>query len=177
MIDFPASPIDGQLFSGSNGVLYKYSSTHTAWLSSTANISNIGSAFSGQLTANQAVGSASTVTVAGYTEYYDNENTFNPATGVWTPTTGGVYRVSGFAAMSAGAACSVQLLVRGGGVDLAGCDSTIGGASLSISMSFSTVFRLNAGTALDLRARTVSPVAATILSAQFTGFNATYVGP
>ena len=32
MIDFPASPTDGQIFSATNGVVYKYSTTYTSWL-------------------------------------------------------------------------------------------------------------------------------------------------
>jgi hypothetical protein len=32
MIDFPASPIDGQVFSATNGVVYKYSATYSSWL-------------------------------------------------------------------------------------------------------------------------------------------------
>jgi len=32
MIDFPASPTDGQVFSATNGVVYKYSTAQSAWL-------------------------------------------------------------------------------------------------------------------------------------------------
>ena len=32
MIDFPASPTDGQLFSAPNGVVYKWSATYSSWL-------------------------------------------------------------------------------------------------------------------------------------------------
>jgi hypothetical protein len=32
MIDFPASPADGQVFSATNGVVYRYSLANTAWL-------------------------------------------------------------------------------------------------------------------------------------------------
>ena len=32
MIDFPASPTDGQIFSATNGVVYKYSAAYTSWL-------------------------------------------------------------------------------------------------------------------------------------------------
>jgi hypothetical protein len=32
MIDFPASPTDGQIFSAPNGVAYKYSTTYSSWL-------------------------------------------------------------------------------------------------------------------------------------------------
>lgn len=33
MIDFPASPTDGQIFSATNGVVYKYSAAYGSWLS------------------------------------------------------------------------------------------------------------------------------------------------
>ena len=33
MIDFPASPTDGQTFVGSNGVTYKYNAANTVWIS------------------------------------------------------------------------------------------------------------------------------------------------
>ena len=32
MIDFPASPTDGQIFSATNGVVYKYSAAYSSWL-------------------------------------------------------------------------------------------------------------------------------------------------
>ena len=32
MIDFPASPTDGQVFSATNGVVYKWSATYSSWL-------------------------------------------------------------------------------------------------------------------------------------------------
>ena len=32
MIDFPASPTDGQIFSATNGVVYKWSATYSSWL-------------------------------------------------------------------------------------------------------------------------------------------------
>ena len=32
VIDFPASPTDGQIFSATNGVVYKYSAAYTSWL-------------------------------------------------------------------------------------------------------------------------------------------------
>ena len=32
MIDFPASPVDGQIFSATNGVVYKWSATYSSWL-------------------------------------------------------------------------------------------------------------------------------------------------
>ena len=35
MIDFPASPTDGQIFSASNGVVYKWSATYSSWLTGT----------------------------------------------------------------------------------------------------------------------------------------------
>jgi len=32
MIDFPAAPVAGQIFFGSNGVIYQYSTTYTSWI-------------------------------------------------------------------------------------------------------------------------------------------------
>ena len=36
MIDFPASPTDGQIFSATNGVVYKYSAAYSSWLAQNA---------------------------------------------------------------------------------------------------------------------------------------------
>lgn len=36
MIDFPASPTNGQVFSAPNGVVYKYSATYSSWLAQAA---------------------------------------------------------------------------------------------------------------------------------------------
>src|SRR5882672_3477028 len=85
MIDFPASPTDGQVFSATNGVVYRWSATYTSWLAQTAPPVLGGT---GEVTATRPSGS---VAVAGSDTVIPINTVTNGNAGLWFNTTNNRY--------------------------------------------------------------------------------------
>jgi len=91
MIDFPASPVAGQLFFAGNGIVYQYSSTYTSWVAISASAPQDGSF--------TAVSSAGAQFAPSVINTWETANPltiqsgnaggwYNSATGVFTPPAG-----------------------------------------------------------------------------------------
>jgi hypothetical protein len=138
MIDFPASPIDGQVFNAPNGVVYKYSVAYTSWLAQNPTPPLGGS---GAVTATgggytPAVGAD--VVIPFGTVLSGNEGLWwNTATGRYTPPAG-KYFLSCIEATQApsGGNGTWTLKPRKNGVAIPGVGaSSSGGALFSIPIS------------------------------------------
>lgn len=88
MIDFPASPTNGQVFSAPNGVVYQYSTTYSSWLAQNPAPAIGGTGdFCAFTTA--ALGSAGNVVIAFPSVFSGNAGSwYNPANGRYTPPAG-----------------------------------------------------------------------------------------
>ena len=86
MIDFPASPTDGQIFSATNGVVYKYSATYTSWLAQNPapQVGGTGDFATAGTPALSTTPQAMIMPVVNG----NSGNWYNPANGRWTPPAG-----------------------------------------------------------------------------------------
>lgn len=116
-IDFPAAPVAGQIFYGSNGVIYQYSSTYTAWVMIGSTVLQDGTfcaAGSGSVWAPNVISTWETanppVTLGNVGGWY------NAATGVFTPPAGRYYLFGQFHYFSSSAAMYGELRWRKNGV-------------------------------------------------------------
>jgi hypothetical protein len=112
-LDFPNSPVDKQVFSASNGIVYQYNATYTAWLPVSALIAPPADFY--------AIGTSSgiptsPVTLTGWTVSDGNAGGwFNPATGRFVPPPGrycvfgGIY----FSSTTTAVTCYVNICKNG----------------------------------------------------------------
>jgi hypothetical protein len=141
MIDFPASPTDGQIFSPPNGVIYRYSTTHSSWLVQTAPPVLGGT---GEVTAVSTV--LQTLTAGGGAVLVPFATVVSGNAGLWWNTAtnryippAGKYFLTTTLGLSAGGSgnASVQVSFRKNGVALtpSGVTSMSPGFNGSVSMS------------------------------------------
>ena len=129
MIDFPASPTDGQIFSAANGVVYKYSATYSSWLAQnptpplggTGDFCATGS--SGPLTTSFATLLPATI-ISG-----NAGSVYSSSTGRYTPPAGRYCINASMSAYSVSAATNASLQLRKNGTSIGAFTATTMGAN------------------------------------------------
>jgi hypothetical protein len=114
MIDFPASPTNGQVFSATNGVVYVYSTAYSSWLAQNPAppIGGTGD-FLATITG-VSVGTAVTTPTPLVVQSGNSGGWFVPATGRWTPPAGRYFIWAGMTCAPTGASnCYVFLRKNG----------------------------------------------------------------
>jgi hypothetical protein len=119
MIDFPAAPVAGQIFFASNGGVYQYSSTYTAWVQIASTVPQDASVCASSLVPGMAAGT--TVVVSNYTTMTGNAGGWlNTANGRFTPPAGR-YFLKGMVTLHSAASLIIgQTTLRKNGVLIPG---------------------------------------------------------
>lgn len=121
MIDFPASPVAGQIFFGTNGVAYQYSSTYTSWIPISASApsdaafhatSSAGSQIAPSVINTWETINPTTILSGNVGGYY------NSATGVFTPPAGRYFVYGEMSFNSSASAMIGQMRIRKNGATI-----------------------------------------------------------
>ena len=137
MIDFPASPTDGQVFSATNGVVYKWSATYTSWLAQNPAppLGGTGDVTAYPGSAVQNNGTPQVVTFSGGTVVGNAGAWLNLATGRYTPPAGRYFLQCSMSTQAPiGGNGTWSLNVRKNGATLTG-NSGSGSASFAIPIT------------------------------------------
>jgi hypothetical protein len=117
MIDFPASPTDGQIFSAANGVVYKYSAAYTSWLAQnpTPPLGGTGDFFAYQSTGLPALPTVATTLIPSPVLAGNSGNWYNTSTGRFTPPAGRYYIYASYSGYHSSASATYYLQIRKNG--------------------------------------------------------------
>jgi hypothetical protein len=120
MIDFPASPTDGQIFSATNGVVYKYSATYSSWLAQnpTPPIGGTGD-FCAQQNLGGVLGGAAATIIWSSVQTGNSGGWLNLSNGRYTPPAGRFCIISNVSGNLTAAATSLVLMLRKNGTIIA----------------------------------------------------------
>ena len=170
MIDFPASPTNGQIFSATNGVVYKWSAAYTSWLAQNAAPPLGGTGdFSAR---NSAVitGAASLTTLILDTVSTGNAGLwYSVSTGRYTPPAGRYAILIAATGQLAASAVNVQITLRKNSTLVASSTDTTGGANFAACPSISVTVDANGTDWFDIQGATVGN-AGQFVNVTFTAF-------
>lgn len=120
MIDFPAAPVAGQIYFGTNGAVYQYSSTYTAWIQIASTVLQDGSFFA-TLASGVALTGSLVVQVPTTVLTGNAGGWYNVANGRYTPPAGRYYifgSLNCFNGGGSGGGMELRLRKNGSATDL-----------------------------------------------------------
>lgn len=173
MIDFPASPVAGQIFFASNGAVYQYNSTYTSWVQIASSVLNdatfyvegAGALFAPSVVSTWETANPGTVRIGNVGGWY------NTSTGVFTPPAGRYLLIASCSFMSSSSSMQGQLRWRkNGAVILTNFDTVVHtpGTSLWGTVQNQIIVDANGTDTFDLQ------VQSTVLMSQAWGYIGAY---